>query len=100
MQYYYLKALKMSIKDHLVTKLESQIELWNKQLDSLTADAETEKADADNQKASAELKLDLASNLEQLKNNINQANKSLLELKEAGEQKLSELKSNIDKWLS
>jgi len=56
----------MSIKDNLTKKLESQIELWSKQLDSLTADAE-------NQKADAEFKLNIANTLEGPWGNINEA---------------------------
>lgn len=89
----------MSIKDNLTKKLESQIELWNKQLDSLTADAEKEKAEADNQKASAELKLNVANALEGLRGNINKANQALEELKDASEQKADSLKATLRKWL-
>lgn len=89
----------MSIKDSLTKKLESQIELWSKQLDSLTADAEKEKADAENQKADAEIKLNIANTLEGLKENINEANKAIAELKDAGEGKVNDMKAKLRKWL-
>ncbi|SDU01737.1 hypothetical protein SAMN05216296_1281 [Pseudomonas pohangensis] len=89
----------MSIKDNLTKKLESQIELWNKQLESLTADAEKEKAEAENQKASAELKLNIANALESLKSNINEANQAIAELKDAGEGKVNDMKAKLRKWL-
>ncbi len=89
----------MSITDNLTKKLESQIELWSKQLDSLTADAEKEKADAENQKASAELKLNLASALESVRGNINEANQAIAELKDASEQTANDIKAKLRKWL-
>lgn len=89
----------MSIKDNLTKKLESQIELWSKQLESLTADAKKELAEAENQKASAELKLNIADALDGLKGNINEANQALAELKDASEGKINELKAKFIKWL-
>ncbi|MDA3896614.1 MAG: hypothetical protein PF482_10755 [Desulfobacteraceae bacterium] len=89
----------MSIKDNLINKLESRIDVWDKEIEAIKADAEKKEAQADNEKAGARLKEGMMDNVHALGDRIDSAKKKIIEIQEAGEDHLDELKSKIHDWL-
>jgi len=89
----------MSLKDALIEKLESQIDVWDKTISALKADAERKKAQAKTKKAGARLKEEILDTVFELQANIAAANEKISEIKNAGEERLNELKLQIRLWL-
>ncbi|MEZ4551454.1 MAG: hypothetical protein R2874_13530 [Desulfobacterales bacterium] len=88
----------MSIKDNLIEKLESQIDAWDKEVDALKAKAE-KKAEPETEKAGAALKEGIMDNVRSLQANINSAKKKIDDIREAGEDRIDEFKSQVNEWL-
>lgn len=89
----------MSIKDNLIEKLESQIDAWDKEVEALKAEAEKKEAEAETEKAGAALKEGVMDNVRALQANINSAKKKIGEIREAGEDRIDEFKSQVNEWL-
>lgn len=89
----------MSLKDSLLTKLETQTERWSKQIDSLRADAEHKMAKARDDQAEAEIQKEFSEKVQQLEDRIEDARKKLGEVRDSGEDRLQDLKDRIDEWL-
>ncbi|ROU02115.1 hypothetical protein EB809_01015 [Marinobacter sp. R17] len=89
----------MSLKDTLMTKLETQTEYWSKQIDSLRAQSEEKMAKAKDEQAEAEIQEDFAKRIQELEDNVESARQKMGELREAGEDRLSDLKKRVEEWL-
>lgn len=90
----------MSLKDSLQRKLQTQTDAWRKQIDKLRQDAETRKAKAEDDKAEAQIQQDVSKKIQELEASIDSALGKLEELRSAGEDKLKDLKKQIDSWFS
>ncbi|GGE56538.1 hypothetical protein GCM10011533_06280 [Streptosporangium jomthongense] len=90
----------MSLKDSLQKKLETQTEAWREQVDKLKQDAETRKAEAKDEQAEAEIQKQFSEKIQALESNIDAATSKLADIREAGEDRLSDMKDQIDSWLS
>jgi chromosome segregation ATPase len=94
------KEFVMSLKDSLQRKLQTQTDAWRKQIDKLRQDAETRKAKAEDDKAEAQIQQDVSKKIQELEASIDSALGKLEELRSAGEDKLKDLKKQIDSWFS
>jgi peptidoglycan hydrolase CwlO-like protein len=89
----------MSLKDSLITKLETQTENWKKEVDRIQAEAEAKKAKAQDKQADADIESQVASKVKDLQKNIEKAQNQLKEVKESGESGLKELRDRIGEEL-
>lgn len=89
----------MSLKDSLVNKLETQTEYWNKRIDSLRADANEKLAKAKDDHAQKKIENELSENIRDLEKKVDEARSKLGEIRDAGEDKLKDLKKRVEKWL-
>ena len=89
----------MSLKDSLQQKLETQTEHWSKQVQALQAEADEKMAKAKDDQAEAQIQKEMSEKIESLENQIEEARVKLSEIKDSGEDKLSELKATIEDWL-
>ncbi|MBS3805030.1 MAG: hypothetical protein KGY54_10810 [Oleiphilaceae bacterium] len=89
----------MSLKDSLITKLETQTENWKKEIDRIQAEAEAEKAKAKDKQAEADIESQFAGKVKDLQKNIEEAQEQLKEVKESGTSGLQELWDRIGKQL-
>ncbi|GAB6145489.1 hypothetical protein [Desulfocicer niacini] len=89
----------MSIKDNLISKLESQIDAWDKEIEAANAEAKKKEAQAETEKAGALLKQGIMDNVHSLQDKIDYANRKINEIRNAGEDRLDEFKSQINDWL-
>jgi hypothetical protein len=89
----------MSLKKLLIDRLESQIEVWDKTLEAVKANAERKKAQAKTKKADARIKEEVLNTIFELQENIESAKKRIKEIRAAGEIRLNELKDQINSWL-
>lgn len=89
----------MSLRDSLVTKLETQTQYWSKQIDSLRAQADEKMAKAKDDQAEAKIQADFARQIQELEDNVETARKKMGELREAGEGHLADLKKRVEEWL-
>lgn len=89
----------MSLKDSLVSKLETQTEYWNKQIDKLRADSEERIAKAKDEQAEAEIQKEVSEKIQSLESQMDEARQKANEIRDAGESRLDDLKKRIDEWL-
>lgn len=89
----------MSLKDTLVSKLETQTEYWNKQIDKLRADSEERIAKAKDEQAEAEIQKEVSEKIQSLESKMDEARQKANEVREAGESHLDDLKKRVDEWL-
>ena len=89
----------MPLRKLLIDKLESQIEVWDKTIEALKANAERKKALAKTKKADARLKEEVLNTVFELQENIASAKKRIKEIRTAGEIRLNELRDQINSWL-
>lgn len=89
----------MSLRESISNKLENQINEWNKKLAYEKAKAEEQHAELQNRKADAELKEDSLQVIEDLQDNIRNAQTKLMEVKDASENHLKKMKSDIESWM-
>jgi molecular chaperone DnaK (HSP70) len=87
-----------SIKESLQKKIESQINAWEKEIESLKVESEKELARSNEKEADAELKREFADRINALKSNIDQAQGKLSEVEGATESKLEQIMSDIKGW--
>jgi len=83
----------------LQKKLETQTEYWSKQIQSLQADAEEKMAKAEDDQAEAEIQKDFSERIQTLENRVEEARKKISEIRDSGEDQLSDLKARIEEWL-
>ena len=81
------------MKDELIAKLNKQINAWNKEVESAMADAQ-------NDKATEDLKMEKKKKQQELKAKIDRAKNKISELKEASEDKITQIKNDISSWFS
>lgn len=89
----------MSLKDSLLQKLETQSEKWSKQIDNLRSEADARIAEAQDEAAEAEVEREFAEKIKDLEGRVETARQELSNLRDAGEDKLQDLKARIDDWL-
>ena len=89
----------MSLRKLLINKLESQIEVWDKTIEALKANAERKKAQAKTKKADARIKEEVLNTVFELQENIVSAKKRIKEIRTAGKIRLNELRDQINSWL-
>ncbi len=89
----------MSLKDSLVSKLETQTGHWSKQIDKLRADSEERIAKARDAQAEAEIQKEVSEKIQSLESRMDEARQKANELRDAGENRLDDLKKRIDEWL-
>ncbi|MEJ2532279.1 MAG: hypothetical protein P8Y92_10810 [Halioglobus sp.] len=87
-----------SIKESLQKKIESQINAWEKEIESLEVESEKELARSNEKEAEAELKREFADRINALKSNIDQAQGKLSEAQDATESKLEQIMNDIKGW--
>lgn len=81
------------MKDELIAKLNKQINAWNKEVELAMADAQ-------NEKATENLKKEKEKKQQELKAKIDSAKNKISELKEASEDKITQIKNDISSWFS
>ncbi len=89
----------MSLKDSLQQKLETQTDLWSKQVESLRAQAEEKMAKAKDEQSEAEVQREFSEKIQAVEAQIDSAKEKLGELKSSSEDQLQDLKKRIDDWL-
>ncbi|MBW7470636.1 hypothetical protein QQF73_05605 [Marinobacter sp. M216] len=89
----------MSVRESLLTKLQTQTERWSKQIDQVRAEAEAKMAKAEDDKAEAEIQREFSEKIQSLEDQIETARARLGELRDSGEDQLDNLKRRIDEWL-
>lgn len=89
----------MSLKDSLLSKLETQTDYWSKQIDKLRADSEERIAKAKDEQAEAEIQKEVSEKIQSLETQMDEARQKADEIREAGESRLDDLKKRVDEWL-
>ncbi|MBW0146989.1 hypothetical protein [Marinobacter arenosus] len=89
----------MSVRESLLTKLQTQTESWSKQIDQIRSEAEAKMAKAEDDKAEAEIQREFSEKIQSLEDHIETARAKLGELRDSGEDQLDDLKRRIDEWL-
>ncbi|PAV25916.1 hypothetical protein C8D92_1081 [Tamilnaduibacter salinus] len=89
----------MSLKDSIVKKLETQSNAWTKKIDSLRAQAEEKMAKAEDEQAEARIQQEFTEQIQKLEENVEKARTRMNEAKDAGEDKIADLKKRVDEWL-
>jgi len=90
----------MGLKDTLISKLESQIDAWDKEIEATKAEAEKKEAQAETDKAGAQFKEEVMDTVQGLQSNIESARKKIKEIQNAGEDRIDDFKAQIDDWLN
>jgi predicted nuclease with TOPRIM domain len=90
---------RMSLKDSLQQKLETQADLWRKQVESLRAQAEEKMARAKDEQSEAEVQREFSEKIQDLEAHIDSAKSKLGELRDSSTDQLESLKKHIDDWL-
>jgi len=90
----------MSIKETLEQQLDAELKKWKSEIDEAEAEARAAEARAEAEKADADTRKALWGKVDKLKKQVNQAEKRLAELKDAGEDRLRSLKDEIDRLVA
>jgi chromosome segregation ATPase len=91
---------QMGIKEKLEQQLDAKLEKWKSEIDEVEAEARAQEARAEAEKADAEVQKELWSKVDSLKKRVDQGEKRLAELKDAGEDRLRSLKEEIDRLVA
>ena len=81
------------MKDELINKLNSQVNVWKK-------DMESAKAEAENEQASEEVRKDKEDKRQALQAKIDDAKSKISEIREASGDKLDQIKKDVSSWFS
>ena len=92
-------GVHMNLRENLEKKVESQIDVWNRKIEELEAEAQRRKAEAKNDQMDAEMRENIAKTVKKLRSNVEDAREKLGEIKKTGESELKKMKSDLDSWL-
>lgn len=81
----------MSLRENLVTKIETQMAAWDKQIKSMEADSK-------NEQATASLKKQMNDSIHELRGKMEKAGNKLEEAKKTSEDKLKQIKGDVESW--
>jgi exonuclease VII large subunit len=90
----------MSLQEKLVKRLETQIDAWDKEIESAKAEAKNKEAQADAEKAEAQLREEMMDKVHKLQSKIEYAKSKIDEIGKAGEEQLDDLKTKLNDFLS
>ena len=89
----------MNLRETLEKKVESQIDVWNRKIEEIEAEAKRKKAEAQNAQAEAEMREDFSKTVQDLRRKVDDAKHKLKDIKESGENELRKMKTDIESWL-
>lgn len=93
-------GVKMGIRDSLEKKIEGQLEKWENEIEEMKARSKKKEAEAKAEKADADIQQEYYDRIETLQKASKQARQKLEELRQAGEDSLEGLRSEIEKLLN
>ncbi len=93
------RGIKMGIRDSLEKKIEGQLEKWENEIEEMKARSKKKEAEAKAEKADADIQQEYYDRIETLQKASAQARQKLDELRQAGENSLEGLRSEIENLL-